>query len=445
MPTNGTGLIPSANLQYITGGNFPDAATAPPYAAPDTLTVLSSSPVSLDVSANDFDAVPASLIISAFTQPAHGSITWSGRTVTYTPMPNYSGTDSLTYTIQNGTGQTATATATVSIIVLQHFTAYNDSSGTGSPAGATSINFNATAVPLKNFSSDTTLPVTITTTGSNVTAQSGAACAAGTDAFLTFDGKINPSGTIGYGGTPWWYQIQFNNLDPVQEYEFACFVNRAGGYTNRFATYTITSADSSTQSSTTGVTVNSPTSVTQNTGENTANGYVVRWTKIRPGSDGSFTIKSESTGAAYAMNGFMLRSSVPVANNYATWRGQQFTPANAASETISGPTADTEKDGIQNLMEYALGLNPNASDKLTTKITNDLETISTNRYLRLTITKNPNATDVTYSVEVSSDLISWNTAETVIETNTTSSLIVRDNVPITPGNRRFIRLRVTSP
>jgi uracil DNA glycosylase len=93
-------------------------------------------------------------------------------------------------------------------------------------------------------------------------------------------------------------------------------------------------------------------------------------------------------------------------------------------------------------MEYALGLNPNTPAPLSQRITNDLDS---NQYLRLTITKNPNATDVTYSVEASSDLTTWNTTEVLILQNTATVLQVRDTQAMSAANRRFMRLRVTQP
>jgi hypothetical protein len=106
------------------------------------------------------------------------------------------------------------------------------------------------------------------------------------------------------------------------------------------------------------------------------------------------------------------------------------------------PTEDPDQDGIVNLMEYALGMNPNTPAPLSQRIVNDLES---NQYLRLTITRNPNATDVIYSVEVSSDLTSWNTTDVLILQNTPTTLQVRDTQTTTSANRRFMRLRVTQP
>ena len=122
------------------------------------------------------------------------------------------------------------------------------------------------------------------------------------------------------------------------------------------------------------------------------------------------------------------------------WRADHFTPTNLANLSLSGSTPDPDKDGIENLMEYALGLNPNSASPLSQRITNDLDS---NQYLRLTITKNPNATDVLYIVEVSSDLLNWSSTSTVILQNTSTTLQVRDTQAMSAANRRFMRLRIS--
>ena len=109
--------------------------------------------------------------------------------------------------------------------------------------------------------------------------------------------------------------------------------------------------------------------------------------------------------------------------------------------SVALATEDPDQDGIENLMEYALDLGPNTPAPLSGRITSDL---ASDQYLRLTITKNPAATDLTYTVEVTSDLINWTTIDTVIEEDTRTTLRVRDTQPTTTANRRFIRLRVSN-
>lgn len=124
-----------------------------------------------------------------------------------------------------------------------------------------------------------------------------------------------------------------------------------------------------------------------------------------------------------------------------TWRQTHF--GSTANTGEFADTADKDKDGIPNLLEYALVTDPNARTDLGTRVVSDLAPIATDKHLRLTVTKNPTSTDVTYTIEVSSDLSTWTSAPTVIEQNTSTSLRVRDSQPIYSNPRRFIRLRVT--
>jgi Calx-beta domain/PKD domain len=106
-------------------------------------------------------------------------------------------------------------------------------------------------------------------------------------------------------------------------------------------------------------------------------------------------------------------------------------------------TADADVDGILNLLEYAVGTNgviSNASPQVVT-----LAPVSSEQYLRLSIPKNPAATDVTFTVEASSDLVNWSSAGLIIEANTSTLFRVRDNIPFATGVRRFLRVRVERP
>ena len=79
----------------------------------------------VNVLANDTDAdnltppLNANLTVIAVTQGTHGSVSFTASGVSYTPAPNYFGSDSFTYTISdNGTndaGHTDTATVNVTI------------------------------------------------------------------------------------------------------------------------------------------------------------------------------------------------------------------------------------------------------------------------------------------------------------------------------------------
>jgi len=127
------------------------------------------------------------------------------------------------------------------------------------------------------------------------------------------------------------------------------------------------------------------------------------------------------------------------------WQLQNFTSAQMGNAGVSGLNAAPAGDSVPNLLKFALGLNPMATNPL--PVTTDLETVGENVYLRLTVNRNSAATDVTYIVEAASSPATggWSSAGTVIEVSTPTKLVVRDGTPLTSASSRFARLRVTHP
>jgi hypothetical protein len=141
--------------------------------------------------------------------------------------------------------------------------------------------------------------------------------AAGTDARTTFGGIADMTGVIYYGSSAGWYvDVTFTGLDSSKTYTFATSAARCeSSYTNRGTIYTISGADTAANASTAGTQEyqSNPLSVWFNTGDNYDEGYVARWTNIRPGSDGGFKVRAthhpnaESGYKAYSFDVFMLQ------------------------------------------------------------------------------------------------------------------------------------------
>ncbi|MCX6853469.1 MAG: hypothetical protein NTV80_01030 [Verrucomicrobia bacterium] len=128
-------------------------------------------------------------------------------------------------------------------------------------------------------------------------------------------------------------------------------------------------------------------------------------------------------------------------NPFSRWLDQ--TNTGNKNNALAEASLDADGDGLVNLMEYAVGTNGTVSSANPQVVS--LAAISTSRYLRLNLPKNPAATDVTFTVEASSDMSAWSSAGLIIETNTSTQLTVRDNIPSGPGVRRFMRVKVTRP
>lgn len=133
-------------------------------------------------------------------------------------------------------------------------------------------------------------------------------------------------------------------------------------------------------------------------------------------------------------------TQVSAASPSQSWRYQYFgTSANAGN---AADTANPSGDGIPNLLKYALNLNP------LVPTANPQMVDTTTGYLRLTVPKNPNAADITYTVQVTSDLTdpsSWTSNGTFPMQNSSTILQVRDTMPVSGTPRRFLRLQITRP
>jgi autotransporter-associated beta strand protein len=161
----------------------------------------------------------------------------------------------------------------------------------------------------------------------------------------------------------------------------------------------------------------------------------------------SITLPALGSGLQWNLSNLSVNGSISVtlATPWSQWQALNFSMAQRANPAISGYNASPAGDGISNLLKYALGKNPFASGSL--PVVTDVETVNGNRYLRLTVTRNAAATDVSAVVEVSGDLSpgGWSSANTTVEVNTATTLVVRDNIAISSAQKRFIHLKVTHP
>ncbi|WP_157751958.1 beta strand repeat-containing protein [Actinoplanes derwentensis] len=90
-------------------------ASQPPVAVKDRYTVKKGGTVSFKPLKNDTDPYGETLSILKIGKPKHGTATLAGNTVTYAAAAGYTGTDTMSYTIQDERGGTARATITIRV------------------------------------------------------------------------------------------------------------------------------------------------------------------------------------------------------------------------------------------------------------------------------------------------------------------------------------------
>jgi hypothetical protein len=126
----------------------------------------------------------------------------------------------------------------------------------------------------------------------------------------------------------------------------------------------------------------------------------------------------------------------PVGSAYDTW---------AAAITDAGSRAkdfDSDKDGTSNLIEFALGMDPTVASASGLPQVGTAGGKTTLTYTKGTaaLTANP---AVVYTVEGSSDLVTWNTTG-LTSTTTGNTTVTTDSTIVTGGLKRFLRLKVTN-
>ena len=133
---------------------------------------------------------------------------------------------------------------------------------------------------------------------------------------------------------------------------------------------------------------------TQNVGTNSAS-YTING--FSAASAGSYTVTVSNGSSSLTSNAALLVLQAPID----TWKGQQgWNQSQLNDPAISGPNADPDLDGLENVLEYALNLNPRHADMLPGMMEDDPTSPST--HFRYTIPLNPASTDLIIGFQKSS-------------------------------------------
>jgi hypothetical protein len=207
--------------------------------------------------------------------------------------------------------------------IATNWAAFNDHRPTAgvTHANATTYDMRLTGQggPLKDFFTGGPIPATMVVTAVGTPDDFGANSAPNVDtpAYLLFNGivDVGNAGTVGIRNRPTGVEsavtLTFTNLDPSQRYIFAGTSVRGNNYARRWTVSSIQGAASFEDDHSAAVyTLNNYPSGTLtngqagfNSGENRADGALVRWINIDPGPDGSFSVRCDQWIEATLPNG----------------------------------------------------------------------------------------------------------------------------------------------
>ena len=153
---------------------------------------------------------------------------------------------------------------------------------------------------------------------------------------------------------------------------------------------------------------------------------------------GEYTIELTVIGASGNHNTTL---TILVNDHFLQWQNRHFTATELAAGTLSGPTADPDSDGLENLIEYAFGTSPRlAGQPMSYRFELDNSGQPTLIFAMPTW-----ITDLSYHLESSNDLINWfPEPNKLLERTPVSSGIdeVRASSIVPPADKGFLRLWV---
>jgi len=107
-----------------------NAVNHPPVATNGSASTIEGIAVAITLSASDVDSDP--LTYAVVSQPAHGIVSGSGASLTYSPTTDFTGSDSFTFKVNDGKVDSNTATVAVTVAVPQGLTGFlGDINGSG--------------------------------------------------------------------------------------------------------------------------------------------------------------------------------------------------------------------------------------------------------------------------------------------------------------------------
>jgi hypothetical protein len=170
---------------------------------------------------------------------------------------------------------------------------------------------------------------------------------------------------------------------------------------------------------------------------------------------GPVTVRATQAGNGNFLAAEPVDVVINITHTYlaSSWRNQYFNATQLADTSVSGHSADPDGDGLNNLLEYALNLDPLTAGPSPVVATRVSE--GANEYLALSFRRRLKEADIDYAPQISDSLDSWNEESGtpyLIEFGTatnnndgTETVQYRSSVPYGTSEKEFIRLKVSAP
>ena len=140
-------------------------------------------------------------------------------------------------------------------------------------------------------------------------------------------------------------------------------------------------------------------------------------------------------------------ASTGTSMTFASWKYQHFTEEEVSDPLVTGDPLDLDSDTLNTVLEYGFGRHPRSHDA-GGSYRASIVTDGGADYLAMTFRRQKSTLDLSYLVEVSSDLSNWTTISTVVgipvdNGDETETVTIRDNVEARSDTPRFGRITVT--
>jgi hypothetical protein len=166
---------------------------------------------------------------------------------------------------------------------------------------------------------------------------------------------------------------------------------------------------------------------------------------------GQYVLRLFASDTQVEMSSDLAIAVNPNPNIYEDWITLNF--PGITDPAIVGIVADPDSDRAQNLLEFALGMDPNAADAFPFAPhqpglpIGQIRSIFDTNYLSLLVKRPIGRMEIKYASEVSSDFATWTPGvqDGIPFSNGdgTETVIFRDPLPMSDSSQRFIRLKVS--